>query len=310
MSDDPRLPDISHWIPWIATGLGLLLVMLASWTMVAQKSYQAAQSEHLNRDSAYTARDAQYVECLKLPTIDDVRKCAASADQPGRSEERAEEDLRAQEEMADWAESMVWISLAGLAATSVGIVYVALTLRETRLATAAAIRGTKVSEEAVSVQRELGEKQVRAYIFLDAAGPILPFQLAVGEPPSGMINIKNFGQSPAYDIRCQRGTMSGPWPIPDDFEFPTDDTANFATGASLAPGEVTSFPIFKAGQIVGQEDFDGIRDGNLAFYIWGRIRYRDVFGHSRHTNFCLTLDPQSVSQHHALRRSGRHNDVS
>lgn len=158
--------------------------------------------------------------------------------------------------------------------------------------------------------RKTSRAELRAYLFLDAETPIGPFKIAVGEAPSGMIHIKNFGQTPAYGIVCQRGTMDGPWPIPDDFCFPEDDTYIIETGASLPPGATTSFPIFKEGQSVSQKAFDEIMAGSATFYIWGRIKYRDVFGRLHRTNFCLGTDPNSVDKNYALRRSARQNDAT
>jgi len=274
--------------------------------LIALPCLGQAQDEEQG-EQGQTATQQQPAPTLPIPLLVDIIEDEAAAEARKRREAEArqneKDDLVAQQGMDRAAQAMQQYSYVQTWLIGSGTALLIVTLLLTLQANLAA-------REAVKVTREIGEKQLRAYLFLDNELPIDPFRIAAGEPPHGMVNIKNFGQTPAYDIVCQRGAFDGPWPIPDNFEFPADDTTEWAGGATLAPGVSTSFPIFKEGPVVSQAAFNEIMSGGTAFYIWGRIKYRDAFGHQQHTNFCIAIDPMAESPEHGLRRSHRHNDAS
>lgn len=116
---------------------------------------------------------------------------------PDRNEWRQEQDLSAQNASAFWAPWMFFATLAG-------VVYVARTLNETRKATEAAMRAAEATERSIDVTRDIGQKQVRAYLSLGAAR-LMHTDLGLGKeavPHLGFrFRIRNAGQSPAKDLK-------------------------------------------------------------------------------------------------------------
>lgn len=115
--------------------------------------------------------------------------------QTSRNEWRQEQDLRAQRDMAKWAFIMLWVTGASVAVTSLGVVYVALTLQETR-------RAVKAADDAVAVTREIGNKQLRAYI--GVASATAKFNWSGDASYRFVVTIKNYGATPASGVYFER----------------------------------------------------------------------------------------------------------
>ena len=107
----------------------------------------------------------------------EIKKYLSASNTTSRKEKRSEQDLNAQQEMADWTESMLWASMAALFLTLIGIYYVRNTLLETR---------------------RIGEAQARAY--LSPVEEIEVVQPSLGEFFGAEIVVGNTGASPAYGV--------------------------------------------------------------------------------------------------------------
>ena len=104
---------------------------------------------------------------------------------------RAESDLDAQQAMALWAKLMTLASVLGLGVTTIGVYLVWGTLDQTRAATSAA-------QDAVSVTREIGQAQTRAYVSINHSAV---FESIRSQQSHVMgMEIVNSGQTPAYDV--------------------------------------------------------------------------------------------------------------
>ena len=126
-----------------------------------------------------------------------------------------------------------------------------------------------------------------------------------------MIRVKNFGQTPAYNLLVNWGTGSGPWPLTnyDGLTIqPTKESVQIAP-----PGALTYWAIGKTGGgAVTAEEFADFRNGAKRFYIFGEITYKDAFQKDRYTNFCLAVVPPNDvgSPDFGLQRCERHNDAN
>lgn len=123
--------------------------------------------------------------CLsRSETIADFQRCLSNQGALTREQERSEQDLNAQREMAIWAEAMLWatwiVGITSISVTAVGIFFVWQTLRETRNAVTEAARGSNAAERAVIaserandiILRDLREKY-RPRIEVAFEGPFL-----------------------------------------------------------------------------------------------------------------------------------------
>jgi regulator of extracellular matrix RemA (YlzA/DUF370 family) len=179
-----------------------------------------------------------------------------------------------------------------------------------RRSAGAATRSAEAARDSVRLAEGTAERQLRAYVFLDSDKTIEKLRVAVGEEPSFLLRVKNFGLTPAYNFSVTRSTAIGPWPLDTDLPIgsPQESTQ------SLPPGAISfwgSDPDKKGGTVTVAE-FAEMRDGKRRFYIFGRISYVDAFDSPRYTNFCLAIVPPSDpnSTDFGLRRCPRQNDAN
>ncbi|MEQ9564660.1 MAG: hypothetical protein RLN85_02400, partial [Pseudomonadales bacterium] len=98
-------------------------------TISFSKGYQSADQEHSTYYAQRDAAEIAYRECLdSASSLNGARQCIDNASQTSRDAERAEQDLNAQREMAQWAEGMLWaawlVGLSTVGVTLVGVRYV------------------------------------------------------------------------------------------------------------------------------------------------------------------------------------------
>ena len=195
------------------------------------------------------------------------------ADPSSRPEVRQERDLDAQWLMAYAGIAVAFFTLGQAFLTGIGIHYLRRTLRATDAAVAEAKSATKAAEDAVAVTKDSAERQLRAYVGVNEA------LSTWRNGPSAQIEIKNGGQTPAYELTHWVTTGYGP---ADRADFPTQPArqssvlgagASINTDTAVAPGN---------GKVHG-----AIREGAYTLFVWGRIEYQDAFGVRRMTEYRL-----------------------
>jgi hypothetical protein len=178
----------------LTCALALLTIAYVSFYVAYSKGYQSADQEHA---AYYTQRDTAevaYRECLQISsTLSGARECVDNAEEASRDSERAEQDLNAQREMAQWAEGMLWaawsvgILTAGI--TIIGVRYVYLTLVSSQ-ATVALIR----SEQRPWLSASIGK--IVDYHFVQQPWHDAPKSLYIYVP----VSIRNSGKTPAHNV--------------------------------------------------------------------------------------------------------------
>jgi len=126
---------------------------------------------------------------------------------------------------------------------------------------------------------ETAERQLRAYVnIIKIIGRNLDDRHAF------TIEIRNYGQTPAYDVRTEGAiVLTTQTPLEHELALPADPP--FIGGAgTLAPGAENHIRI-EIKPPLSNEELDQVRLGTKAIYIFGRIRYIDAFNHHRQTSF-------------------------
>ena len=133
----------------------------------------------------------------------------------------------------------------------------------------------------VAQMRVTEERQLRAYVIIDnleVTGP-KPTGRA---PRSYILTIKNFGQTPAYDVDVRLVYEYGPLEEsalpPLDLDSAPRNRTIVGPGGSLYVGcypPATSIDVLNA-----------VHAGTMDLYVRGVIRYGDAFGRQRTTRFC------------------------
>ncbi|TCP27635.1 hypothetical protein [Rhodovulum adriaticum] len=286
-----------HWLSSIAIGLGLT---------ASAATGQHTSNEHgeAQRAEAGTAEQSDQAEPFSLPVQIIESEEAAETRKRGETIDRKlqERDLVAQEgmnratqsiEQATWW--LLWVSALSVGFVGVGTGLLVWTLRLTRQANEAA-------QAAVAVTREIGKKQVRAYVGTTSTG----FEKLSDDCILLSVGIHNSGLSPAFDLGVISEAFFASYPLPDERPMPT---SHHGFRTTLSPGaEVTTSQRLR-GDVEGAL-LEIRRGAACAAYIQGRVVYRDVFDEWHETRFRFAYGGRlaGVGPHFHACESGNSSD--
>lgn len=122
------------------------------------------------------------------------------------------------------------------------------------------------------------QRQLRAYVCLDSGAVIFP------EPavPVARIRFKNSGQTPAYDVRGSILTWFAEYPLKEALPDGPEDTRK--TLEMLAPGRASTLVASRKAPLPPQ-CLSALGTPEFMLYVYGTIRYRDIFGKEQFTNY-------------------------
>jgi len=159
------------------------------------------------------------------------------------------------------------------------------------------------------VARDTEKRSLRAYVFLvpdnEVTVDVFPSKTAIGQIE---VNVRNSGQTPAYDVVANSWVALEEWPPPSDFKYTGPPDPKGDSRLILAPGGVQHYHTGTARPFTDQE-WQEIEAGTKSFYVYGSITYTDAFGYPRYTNFCLAsaVGIDRVFKN-AIAHCPRHND--
>lgn len=194
-----------------------------------------------------------------------------------RETERADADLKAQKEMARWALGMFIASAFSVVIGAVGVGLIYTTFQQTH-------RAATSAEEIVTVTRESAGHQLRAYV-----GPVTA-QYALSVLPTGgkvdvLIELQNFGQTPAYQYRSAMGLARQAYPLVDlPKVLATGDTITLFPSMKFRPS--LSMPMTL-------EEVEDFRRGDICCVVTVIAEYLDLNGISRSSNVRYLLHSSS-----------------
>lgn len=221
-----------------------------------------------------------------------------------RKESREKSDLAAQQDMAFWAEWMVYIAgaQAVVAAITIGLLW--FTFWETRRTAKAAVKATNASIGAerawmfLVVHQNNFEGLIKA-IAANASG-------AEREKLRVYFHFKNLGNTPA-PITQFYATVAHLTELPAALIY---DPPNEIAGGETAIGAGATFPTEIASaehpprrwwlSRVARLERDAavsVRDGNSYLWFYGRLVYEDVWGDPHETRFCWRYDGMTAQFH-------------
>jgi hypothetical protein len=262
--------------------LALLLALLISGCALAQSKQETPQAKPGNQSAANEQRGTESAPVfIKVP--------GPTSEKEARYEHYEKEEKPANERsIANATTALAWIT--GVLAFFTGALWLA-TYRLARDAKEAAARqaidmqnSLRIANESVwaeldsagsakraaNIMADTAKRQLRAYIFEHADTD------NTKQCPEGWVvdvEIRNAGQTPAYDVRCASTLRPLIDPLPKDFEFnpPVFDEGMFVVnpGIPRANSVKTEFMV--------PSDRTAVGNGDKVLYLWGRIEYVDVF---------------------------------
>jgi hypothetical protein len=205
------------------------------------------------------------------PTIDAKKQPREYEPDCSKSEHA---DLCAQRRMAKAAEEQTGLNLIGL-----GLLF--FTLCATIAAALYAGQAAGAAHKTVQVMEVTAKRQLRAYVNYNG-GSVINFD---GASPLVQVVIRNFGQTPAYNVRTRINIWVTPTPLTTPFrDLDADITqrggvlgpqSHFVLGRALVDRPLT--PTVKS----------EIRNDSRGLFVFGDINYVDAFGENQLTTFRL-----------------------
>jgi hypothetical protein len=210
--------------------------------------------------------------CDEPQSAEDGNFCQAR-----RSAKAAEDAARAGEDAAITARDQLWLGWLGFGGLLLTVVFAAwAAIAASRAAKSSAASAT-VADNTLTEFKRTSERELRAYIGLSIVG----FNFQRGQNNAvhceAGYSIKNYGQTPAYGVRVDSDFKIAPFPLTDNFETPAKNAIELKAVAN--PGQEYGGTIAKGQSLDGRSEGDKL-------YLFGVVRYQDIFGELRETWFC------------------------
>jgi hypothetical protein len=145
----------------------------------------------------------------------------------------------------------------------------------------AAEKAAKAATDTAKTMEETAERQLRAYITVES----VKYEVVTAPIPHNArarVAVKNYGQTPAYDLTVLINADLGEYPLTHELE-PLDE--QHRSGKSvMAPGGNSAF-FTPLGYPIIQSKMTEIADGKVVIYVYGDIQYRDAFDKPRGLKF-------------------------
>jgi hypothetical protein len=136
-------------------------------------------------------------------------------------------------------------------------------------------------KDLVRTTRETAASQLRAYVSIKSAG----FQAEHGVITGYIgIKIKNYGLTPASDVRIRVEYSSGPR-RDESAAFPLSDKAVLYPKVHIPPGQTITIHAPTAESQTDSREWFRRNQAEEVAYLWGRINYKDAFGEERFTTW-------------------------
>jgi hypothetical protein len=150
------------------------------------------------------------------------------------------------------------------------------------------------------VTRESSQQQLRAYVvqelgsIVNVANPIPAFRGEVISPtgaeitnyavgPVVSIQIKNTGQTPAFDVKHWADICFREYPLKSELPAPPSEMKSIPSSI-LGPGIISTKKRYLSDPLSATQIAE-LRAGKSAVYLYGGIRYRDAFKVKRFTKY-------------------------
>jgi hypothetical protein len=253
--------------------------------------YSGQAQEEAQGEQGETATQQQPAQTLPIPLPVDIIEDEAAAEARKHREAEArqneEDDLvaqqgmnRATQAMNEATQRMALYSLISTGLVALGTALLIVTLWLTRQANRAA-------QTAVDVTRDIGQRQIRAYVVVDTAIDWQEAYFGRVDNITGYnftIKWKNCGMTPARRCHCRTSLEVFDGVIPRDFAYPDKAAPDITETNHFGPGQ--TFASRVGGLSV--PDAIAVERGKKHVYVWSWVEYDDIFGNTRRrTEVCF-----------------------
>lgn len=264
-----KQPENGYFALVLTCAVCLFAIALVSWSVPYSEGYKRADQDHQAAYATHDTAEKYERECSRELTIKKALRCYRDAYNTDREQERAEEDLDAQREMANWAEGMLWATVAvgsiTAGVTGLGVWYVAQTLSATSATLAAANKANEIMRD-----------EQRPWVSLSRDVECDLFESSWGVRVAWNYNLENFGRSPAHQIRLKCKAVR------TDYLSGLGEELEALVQSEIGQSRLTDTPVLFPGKKT--ENWRYHSDFGLSF----TPHKEDVSGHHTIVLICLT----------------------
>lgn len=163
----------------------------------------------------------------------------------------------------------------------------------------------------VAQMKDTTQQQLRAYLIARPGNLIVDEKRRPGEYwLEWHPEIVNTGQTPAYDVRVASRAQIRDEPLPPGTNL-TKELDPKGTGSQGVLGrEQMIWQSCNIGRGISESELKDLRSkrSGKAWYVWGVVTYRDIFGNSHSTKFCNLTDWDSQGKPMS-RSAPEHNEA-
>lgn len=273
-----------------AVGLALAISGLIVWGLYPKEPNLTGNAGYQEENSRYYpgGSDCYPSNIMRLAGAEGTERAVACQD--AREQHRLNaNDLIQQRRSADAADAMTvlsyqqaWIATLAtvfgfltLCAAIAAAIYAGMAATAAKLAVRHAESASAAGWEAVKVTRDIGNRQVRAYLGITE---IYLKQFTANEPIKISAAIRNTGNSPAFRCTIEHAVLltdGSPNTLKINFRNPIDKRGDIGGGPPFGVNFLTS-PL-------GQADYDAVICNKKYLVLGLVLRYRDAFGVERRT---------------------------
>lgn len=277
-----------NWLPSPPIGVGLV-VALGLIGAGLHNHYLAPDSQRiiesgevqLAKDNRQSANDRDKAERFSVHGLVEGRQHLEDASTDEICDDPdcySRENLRAQIRMAKASEEFVSLTEQQGIARYIEIFLLVGTV-------SAALWAARAATSAVGVARTTAKQELRAYV------SVTP-NFVTGFSPTTRAAVKfamvNRGTTPARNVTQFSVVDIFPYPLPQDFPFP--DPMLRGAGAFIIHPSETFIGSRVASRLFKKAEMEDVVAGTSSrIYIFGEVRYEDVFGVERRTRFCSSI---------------------
>ncbi|HUY68237.1 MAG TPA: hypothetical protein VMV79_02935 [Alphaproteobacteria bacterium] len=194
------------------------------------------------------------------------------------------------------------------------LVLIRASLIDAKISADAAKDGAQAAKDSADAMKNVatiidknGRKQMRAYLSI-ITGNCFPQNREKNTKYEIRIFIKNTGFTPAHAVYCAFRIKIFPFPLPEDVDLSLPPAPVSETAGHIATGQHNYFTAWLDDFISDEtiEEIKGLR--GKALYLYGTVKYKDVWGESCYTNFCQMALWDSDGNYNTL-NVNRHNDA-
>lgn len=248
-------------------GAALFLVLwsLLLWNLAVNYEYRAQSTQHQAAVHGPISDDEPKNSCATISGFYDAIDCLVQKIAASRETQRREQDLTAQQDMAEWAFWIVLLTGAQAVLSLLGVILL--------------VRNLGLAREANQVAREVGRDQTRAYVYAEKA------EYSPNSGPPFVVWVKNGGQTPAKDVETT--LFIGATNKNDGAVTRPDDIKALRWG-HIGPGDSIPVPLYQGNIVSIIEGYVASDPKDRSLLIGGTIQYVTIYGEELSTDLIFS----------------------